>query len=780
MSDAVEVVCGSDFTIVRGEDGTVQTFGNNTSGQLGVSTGTVPTFSYAPVIVNTFADPRKARQIFAGHNHAAVIDVNNKLYVWGSGENGKLGLGDTADKDAPVEVDASVFNNAGVSHVSLGENHTVVVCRNTTRDNGSGVGQVYTAGLNDEGQLGRSDEFGTSNAVSSFAAIGEIPTPATPLYAACGNKHTVLHMASDRVVTFGSRLNKQTGANSSVDEWVPQLLEVVSGASEVPIGVRAISTGAYTTYIELAPSGENQNGYGSSLPRILTMGMSRTWGRLLATQIACGNHHTMALDSDGKVYTWGRNNFGQLGNGDTATQYTPGPVTTTIGDKTIVAVAGGSYHTIALDSDGKVYTWGRNNYGQLGNGTTQRNTPGQVTSLSDKTIVAIAGGYEHTMALDSDGKVYTWGYNVYGQLGHNGTTTQTTPGQVTTTIGDKTIVAIACGSSHTMALDSDGKVYTWGYNNFGNLGNGNTTTQTTPGMISSRLSASFQSVFVNFTGQHRCFIDGLAPSSLYDQEGLIVVSDKNKYVTDNLSRGRSRALKINQALPLVSLANTRNDSRVFGVISLEVQDNSDATSDTNNTNNTNIDLRKLAEQGDVRVQINSIGEGCIWVSDENGPVNAGDYVTSSKYTGYGSLQVDGETSVADNTLRNYTVAKLTMDCDFTQPYVDIEEVQKDAYGNVVLDSDGLPVYEVATNTMTVRVDTGEPADPGYEGETTTQVVIATEPAYEMRWFSSEYNSNGVVTSTTKLSKEEYDKHVTDGLTEGLWRAAFVGCTYHCG
>lgn len=255
-----------------------------------------------------------------------------------------------------------------------------------------------------------------------------------------------------------------------------------------------------------------------------------------------------------------------------------------------------------------------------------------------------------------------------------------------------------------------------------------------------------------------------------------MVTDKNKYVTDNLTRGRSRALKINQALPLVSLANTSNDSRVFGVISLVVQDNSEST----NANDTDIDLKKLAEQGDVRVQINSIGEGCMWVSDENGPVNAGDYVTSSKYAGYGSLQVDGETSVADNTLRNYTVAKLTMDCDFTQPYVDIEEVQKDAYGNVVLDSDGLPVYEVATNTMTVRVDTGEPADADYEGETTTQVVIATEPAYEMRWFSSEYDENGVVTSTTKLSKEEYDQRVTDGLTEGLWRAAFVGCTYHCG
>ncbi|MZG88400.1 RCC1 repeat-containing protein, partial [Staphylococcus aureus] len=94
----------------------------------------------------------------------------------------------------------------------------------------------------------------------------------------------------------------------------------------------------------------------------------------------------------------------------------------------VIAIAGGVYHTIALKSDGTVWAWGYNGYGQLGDGsTTNRSTPVQVSGLTD--VIAIAGGYYHTIALKSDGTVWAWGHNEGGQLGDGSTTNRSTPAQ---------------------------------------------------------------------------------------------------------------------------------------------------------------------------------------------------------------------------------------------------------------------------------------------------------------------------------------------------------------
>jgi hypothetical protein len=331
-------------------------------------------------------------------------------------------------------------------------------------------------------------------------------------------------------------------------------------------------------------------------------------------------------------------------------------------------------------------------------------------------------------------------------------------------------VAIACGSYHTLALDSTGRVHAWGRNIEGPLGDGGTTQSNIPKLSFTTDTEVVQNLFINFTGQHRCFVDALAPSKIRDHEGLVVVTDRNAY-SDGLLRGRRRAMAINQALPLVSLSKVPKDPRAFGVISMKQDHPSGAGASES-------DIIKLNEEGDIRAQINSIGEGCVWVCEEGGILSAGDYVTTSSIPGYTMQQLDKD-GVSDCILKNYTVAKLTMDCDFSQPYVEVQEVKKDEYGNVVLDSDGSPVYEtVTTNTRTVR-------DPA-TGESTTETldvpVPVTEPAYEMRWLSLEMDTDGVtVTSTSLISKEEYEKRKAEGdVSAKLVRAAFLGCTYHCG
>jgi len=190
-------------------------------------------------------------------------------------------------------------------------------------------------------------------------------------------------------------------------------------------------------------------------------------------QIAGGGHHSLALRNDGTVWAWGRNNYGQLGDGTTTERHTPVQVANLTG---VQAIAGGFSHSLALRSDGTVWAWGRNSKGQLGDGTTtNRTTPVQVLNLTG--VQAIAGGFFHSLALKSDGTVWAWGYNHFGQLGDGTTANRTIPVQVADLTG---VQAIAAGSDHSLALRNDGTVWAWGWNYLGQLGDGTTANRSIP------------------------------------------------------------------------------------------------------------------------------------------------------------------------------------------------------------------------------------------------------------------------------------------------------------
>ena len=207
----------------------------------------------------------------------------------------------------------------------------------------------------------------------------------------------------------------------------------------------------------------------------------------LVSVVACGEH-SLALCSDGTVAAWGGNSGGELGDGTQTDRYSPVAVNTGPGSalygKTVVAIAGGVSHSLALCSDGTVAAWGYNHYGSLGdNSTTHRFVPVAVkttsglSALYGKTVVAIAVEGYHSLALCSDGTVVAWGENNFGQLGNNTMNDSPVPVAVNTAPGisalyGKKVVAIAAGSLHSMALCSDGTVAAWGHNNLGQLGDG--------------------------------------------------------------------------------------------------------------------------------------------------------------------------------------------------------------------------------------------------------------------------------------------------------------------
>ena len=194
------------------------------------------------------------------------------------------------------------------------------------------------------------------------------------------------------------------------------------------------------------------------------------------TPIDAGYQHTCVLTSGGGVKCWGSNEFGQLGDGTTTNSGVPIDVTGL--PSGVSAIAAGGAHTCALTNGGGVKCWGANHVGQLGNGSTiESAVPVDVSGLASG-VSAIAAGGSVTCALRIDGAVRFWGSNDWGQLGDGTTTDSSFPVDVSSLRSG--VTAIAVGENHTCALTTGGRVKCWGYNYFGELGNGTTTDSSTP------------------------------------------------------------------------------------------------------------------------------------------------------------------------------------------------------------------------------------------------------------------------------------------------------------
>jgi alpha-tubulin suppressor-like RCC1 family protein/uncharacterized protein YkwD len=269
------------------------------------------------------------------------------------------------------------------------------------------------------------------------------------------------------VWTWGKNIQGQLGDGSTTDRHTAGQLEGIDDVVALAGGgAHSFALRGDGSVLAWGFNALGQLGDGTTTSRLAPAPLTSV-SDLLA--IAAGNSHSLALLQDGTVLAWGANHKGQLGDGTTTNRPTPEPVLE-LGD--VIAISAGFNFNLALTRRGTVWAWGENNWGQLGDGTTDdRSTPVQVANLSG--VTAISAGFEHGLALRADGTVWGWGPNYSGQLGDGSITQRLTPVKVGVPESlSGPITAIAGGGFHSIALEQNGRVWTWGGNGYGQLGNG--------------------------------------------------------------------------------------------------------------------------------------------------------------------------------------------------------------------------------------------------------------------------------------------------------------------
>ncbi len=423
--------------------------------------------------------------IAAGRSHTCALTSAGGVACWGSNSFGQLGDGASTQRLTPMAVSGLA---SGVAAITAGVYHSCAL---------TSAGGVQCWGYNGYGQLGD----GTQTNRLTPVAVSGLSSGVAAI--AAGAYHTCALTTGGAVLCWGYNGYGQLGDGSTTQRLTPVW---VSGLTS---GVAAIAAGGYHSCALTSAGwalcwGENYDGQlgdGSFTDRLTPVGVSGLWGGVAA--ITAGNQHSCALTSAGGVQCWGYNEFGQLGYGGTYL-WQATPVTVSGLSTGVATLDAGWGHTCALASTGGVQCWGRNDSGQLGDGsTTNRYTPVAVSGLTSGVRAISAGGY-HSCALAMTNEAKCWGWNAYGQLGDGTTTSQLTPVAVAGfTAGEEAagVTAIVAGDSHTCALTSVGGVRCWGRNGNGQVGDGTTTDRLAPVAVSGLTSG----VAVIATGSnHSC------------------------------------------------------------------------------------------------------------------------------------------------------------------------------------------------------------------------------------------------------------------------------------
>ena len=456
LTNVIAIACGRYFSMALKSDGTIWCWGDNSSGDLGNGTTTDST---TPVQVSGFTG---GTSIAGGDGFALARKSDGTVWAWGDNTNGCLGNGTNTSSSTPIQSSTPT----GIISISARNDHVLAQRGDAT---------IWAWGSNTYGQLGNG---GTTNSTTPV----QVPNVTGVAVISAGGYHSTVLKDDGSVSAWGydsyDSAFGTAGPITQTDSPSPfyGLTSVTAVASAKAHYLALQSTGTVWSWGDTTLG---QTGNGTSVGAAAPVQVSGLTG---ISAIACGSYSNYALKS-GTVWAWGKNNYGQLGNSTTTDSATPVQVTGLTG---ITAIYAGAYFAMAIKSDGTLWTWGYNGHGELGVGSTSNSdAPVQVTSLS--SVTKIAAGSWHAVALESNGTVWAWGANYYGELGNGTATTgSTSPAQVAGVSG---VTSIAAGYFNSMALQSNGSLYCWGYNEDGELNSGSGANSSVP--VLSNVSGAF-------------------------------------------------------------------------------------------------------------------------------------------------------------------------------------------------------------------------------------------------------------------------------------------------
>ena len=451
-SRAKSVRAGFAHTCALLENGALRCWGKNSKGQLGVGDNRDRS---VPTAVDV-GERLHVKSVSVGGEHTCALLSDDSMKCWGEGGSGQLLGGNTSDQNAPPDVPLNLDDHLIAVNISVGSEHACALLNH---------GQVKCWGKNDLGQLGQGDADSVGKTSGDpDDELGEIPpvdlgTDVTARSVAVGERHSCALLNDGSVKCWGANDNGQLGLGSGMDSVDPHV-------------------------------GDDEGEMGDALGAV-TFG-SRN---MVAVQIGAGEDFTCALVSDGSVYCWGVNDVGQLGRGDTdtigdgetaaegmvAVAFPVGvvPRSLSVGDRHVCIVG-------RSGDDNKVYCWGDDSAGQLGQAASvavgDDEAVSGVTAVdfgTDDTVKAVAAGSEHTCAILVNDELVCWGANGSGQLGRDSVADdEDAPGGTGVDIAhaNNTVSRVSLGRAHTCIVSAaSGYMECWGANGSGQLAQGNTT-----------------------------------------------------------------------------------------------------------------------------------------------------------------------------------------------------------------------------------------------------------------------------------------------------------------
>lgn len=339
---------------------------------------------------------------------------------------------------------------------------------------------VFTWGRGEDGQLGLGDTSDQDEPtyVDALRGVGVRQI-------ACGSGHTVVLTTDGEVYTWGRGDDGRLGHGDNGWKYVPRITQSLAGQVVVQVTCGSYHTAAVTGNGDLYTWGGGMYGklgHGNEAGHSTPKRVEALVG-LIVSQIACGSRHTAIITSTGAIYTWGDKENGVAGHGDTeGHQYTP-KLLERLAGKRIVQLSACGFHTGCLTDGGELYTWGEGKFGRLGHGAERNcHSPRLVETLIGKKPKQVSCGGFHTAVVTEDGHLYTFGGGEHGQLGHNDRVNKVKPTLVNALEG-LFVSQITCGWSHSVALTSTGRVYTWGNGDHGKLGHGSGRKVSIPHMV---------------------------------------------------------------------------------------------------------------------------------------------------------------------------------------------------------------------------------------------------------------------------------------------------------